>query len=243
MLPSSRTALRESLAQEICQNGRCSPWGTFFSWPFWLNWLVSSQTSFQWSWGSSTKINWLVKIYPFLHVVFWNILSNFRLPPKTITHFFPTCWLAHNILNSGSRKAIFSHGFGRFLRFWGGHFVGVATTRLLWSRRVAGLRFANEEVTELEAGHGLYLGKGRGWEVWGSDAPQNHGGAKRSLLLWVVGHVVTNSTKGDLLHSDHPTPQQISSYFLERANLRQHQNDFFQVQACEKYFWNARTSY
>lgn len=86
---------------------------------------------------------------------------------------------------------------GLFLPFWGGHFVGVATTRLqLLSRRVCGLRFANEEVAELEAGHGLYLGYGRGWEVWGFRmVPQKPRGGQNGHFVVVkfvvlAGHVV-----------------------------------------------------
>lgn len=163
MVQSSRTALRESLAQEICQNGRCSVWGTFLSGPCWLSWLVSSQTSFHDLEGHQQKsIDWWNLL--FLSFSSWCFLKyslKFRLPPKKITQIFPPVDLRIIFFELRLQESQF------FPSFW--EVPPVLGWTFGWCRhdsthgeaaRVCGLRFANEEVAQLEAGHGLYLGLG-----------------------------------------------------------------------------------
>lgn len=137
----------------------------------------------------------------FLSFSSWSFLKyflKFHLPPKKITQFFPTCWLAHNIFwTPAPGKPIFPIVLGGSLRFgwtfgWCRHdstpavkpqgSVACALPMKRWR--------SWRPVTAFTSGLG---GDGRQGEP---DAPPNHGRAKRSLLLWVVGHVVTNSTKG-----------------------------------------------
>lgn len=143
----------------------------------------------------------IYSFYPFLRGVFWNILWIFVSPQK-ITQFFPTCWLAHNIFwTPAPGKPFFSHRFGRFLPFWGGHLDGVATTRLqLLSRKGLWLALcqwrggaAGGLVTAFTSGLG---GDGRQGEP---DAPQKPRQGKPFIVVvkFVVlaGHVVTNKHK------------------------------------------------
>ena len=146
---------------------------------------------------------------------------------------------------------MFSHRFWEVPSVLGWTFCWCRqTTRLLWSCRVCGLRFANEEVAQLEAGHGLYLGPGRGWEmVWFRCTTKPRGGQNvrcRCCELFVVlaGHVVTNNTKGDLLYRGHPTPQQMFFIFCGKDKPSKASSEcFFSGASMWKYFPNARTSY
>ena len=117
-------------------------------------------------------------------MLFSEIFSEFSSPPKKIHNFFPPVDLRIIFFELRLQESHFSHRFGRFLRF--GVDIWMVSPRLDSSceaARVCGLRFANEEVAQLEADRRPLPRAWEGMGDRGSDAPPNHGGAKRSLLL------------------------------------------------------------
>ena len=112
-------------------------------------------------------------------MLFSEIFSEFSSPPKKIHNFFPPVDLRIIFFELRLQESHFSHRFGRFLPFWGGHLDGVATTRLMVKPQGSvACALPMKRWRSWRPTDGLYLGPGRGWEVWGSDAPQNHGRGK-----------------------------------------------------------------